>query len=202
FMQAAFSAKPKSPPQLARIPSGYALLEVIDQQPAKTPTFEEARQRVENEFRNEQAQSMLERKSQELSERAKALHDLKKAAAEEGAQPKTSDFVTQQSQVPDLGSMNGAASVAFTLSKNQISGPISTGRTGAVLQVLDQQEPTPEDFAKNKDAARERTLEQKRGQTFQLYASNLVQAMEKDGRIKYNRQEQQSQQPGRTPAGS
>ena len=59
-----------------------------------------------------------------------------------------------------------------------------------------------EEFAKNKDAARDRTLEQKRGETFQLYASNLIQTMEKDGRIKYNKEEQQSNQPGRLPSGS
>ena len=200
FMQAAFSAKPKSAPQLARTPNGYAIFEVLDSQPAKTPSFEEAKQRVEDEFRNEQAQSMLDRKTQELSERAKVLHDLKKAAAEQGAQLKTSDFVTQQSQVPDIGPLSGPASVAFTLGKNQISGPISTGRNGIVLQVLDIQEPSAEEFAKNKDVARERTLEQKRGQSFQLYASNLIQSMEKDGRIKYNKEEQQ--QPGRSPAGS
>ena len=142
---------------------------------------------------------MLDRKTQELSERAKVLHDLKKAASEQDAQLKTSDLVTQQSQVPDIGPMNGPASVAFTLGKNQISGPVSTGRNGVVLQVLDLQEPSAEEFAKNKDVARERTLEQKRGQNFQLYASNLIQTMEKDGRIKYNKEEQQS---GRLPAGS
>jgi peptidyl-prolyl cis-trans isomerase D len=202
FMQVAFSTKPKSPPALARIPNGYALLEVTDDQPAKTPTFEEAKQRVETEFRNEQAQSLLDRKTQELAERAKALHDLKKAAKEEGAQYKTSDFVTQQGQVPDLGSMSGPASVAFTLGKDQISGPISAQGNGAVLEVLDKQEPSMEEFAKNKDAARDRTLEQKRGETFQLYASNLIQTMEKDGRIKYNKEEQQSNQPGRLPSGS
>ena len=196
FMQAAFSAKPKSPPQLARTPGGYAIFEVLDSQPAKTPTFEEAKQRVENEFRNEQAQSLLDRKTQELSERAKALHDLKKAATEQGAQVRTSDFVTQQSQVPDIGPLNGPAAVAFTLGKNQISGPIATGRNGVVLQVLEIQEPSAEEFAKNKDVARERTLEQKRGQSFQLYASNLIQTMEKDGRIKYNQQEQQRSSAG------
>src|SRR5437762_7645714 len=199
FMQAAFSAKPKSPPQLARTTNGYAVFEIVDSQPAKTPTFEEAKERVEKEFRNEQAQSMLDRKTQELSERAKVLHDLKKAASEQDAQLKTSDHVTQQSQVPDSGPMNGPASVAFTLGKNQISGPVSTGRNGVVLQVLDLQEPSAEEFAKNKDVARERTLEQKRGQNLQLYASNLIQTMEKDGRIKYNKEEQQS---GRLPAGS
>jgi peptidyl-prolyl cis-trans isomerase D len=202
FMQVAFSTKPKSPPALARIPNGYAVLEVTDDQPAKTPTFEEAKQRVETEFRNEQAQSLLDRKTQELAERAKALHDLKKAASEEGAQYKTSDFVTQQGQVPDLGSMSGPASVAFTLGKDQISGPISVQGNGAVLEVLDQQDPSAEEFAKNKDAARDRTLEQKRGESFQLYASNLVDTMQKNGRIKYNKDEQQANQPGRLPSGS
>jgi peptidyl-prolyl cis-trans isomerase D len=203
FMQAAFSAKPKSPPQLARTPNGYVVFEVLDNQPAKTPTFEEARQRVETEFRNEQAESLLNQKTQELAERAKALHDLKKAAAEEGAQYKTSEFVTDQGQVPDLGSMSGPASVAFTLSKGQISGPINAGRNGAVLEVVDQQEPSTEEFAKNKDAARDKTLQQKRGQSFQLFAMNLVETMEKDGRIKYNKQEQQQSQPGRlNPSGN
>jgi peptidyl-prolyl cis-trans isomerase D len=202
FMQAAFSAKPKSAPQLAHIPNGYVIFQVTDVQPAKTPTFEEARDRVEKEFRNEQAQAMLERKTQELSDRAKSLRDLKKAAGEAGAELKTSEFVTQEGQVPDLGSMNGPASVAFTLSKGEISGPILTGRNGAVLTVIDQQEPSAEEFAKNKDAARDRTLAQKREQNFQLYANNLVESMEKDGRIKYNKEEQQSQ-PGRlNPAGS
>ena len=194
FMQAAFSAKPKSPPQLARIPNGYALFEVIDQQPAKTPTFEEAKTKVEQEFRDERARQMLDQKTQELADKAKVLHDLKKAASEAGAQYKSSDFVTQQGQVPDIGAMSGPASVAFTLSKDQISGPIMTGRNGAVLEVVDQQEPSAEDFVKNKDVAREQTLQQKRGQAFQLFAGNLIEAMEKDGRIKYNKEEQQ--QPG------
>ncbi len=99
--------------------------------------------------------------------------------------------------------MGGPASVAFTLQKDQISGPIMAENNGAVLQIVDQQEPSTEEFAKNKDAARERTLEQKKGQAFQLFATNLVQSMEKDGRIKYNKEEQEANQPGaRLPAGS
>jgi peptidyl-prolyl cis-trans isomerase D len=202
FMQVAFSGKPKSPPALARLPNGYAVLQVMDQKPAATPTFEEAKQRVETEFRNQQATSLLDKKTQELSERAKALHDLKKAAKEEDAEYKTSDFVTQQSQVPDLGSMSQQAAVAFTLGKNQISGPVMSGRNGAVLQIVDQQEPSPEEFAKSKETARDSLLQRKRGESFQLYAQGLVQAMEKDRRIKYNKEEP-PQQPGRlNPAGS
>jgi peptidyl-prolyl cis-trans isomerase D len=199
FMEKAFSTKPKSPPVIARIPNGYAVLQVTDEQAARTPGFDEIKDKVADAFRKEQADSMLQRKTQELAERAKALHDLKKAATEEGAQYKLSDFVTAQSQVPELGAMSGPASVAFDLGKDQISGPIYADRNGAVLTILDQQEPSAEEFAKSKDVARERTLEQKRSQSFQLYATDLVAAMRKDGRIKDNKEEQQ--QPG-LPTGS
>lgn len=195
FMEKAFSTKPNSPPVIARTPTGYAVLQVTGDEPAKTPTFEEAKDKVDKDFRDEQARSLLQRKLQELAERAKAIHDLKKAAAEEGAQYKISDFVSEQSQVPELGAMSGPAAVAFTLSKDQISGPITAGRNGAVLEVLDQQEPSAEDFAKNKDVAREQTLSQKRNEAFQLYATNLVETMRKDGRIKDNKQEQQGGLP-------
>jgi len=200
FMEKAFSTKPKSPPVIARIPNGYAVLQVTEDQASRPQTFEEAKDKVQTAFRNEQAESMLQRKTQELAERAKVLHDLKKAATEQGAQYKLSDLVGQQSQVPELGAMTGPPSVAFDLAKDQISGPIFPGRNGAVLEVVDQQEPSAEDFAKNKDVARERTLTQKRQENFELFASNLVTTMENDGRIKYNRAEQQ--QLAGTPAGS
>jgi peptidyl-prolyl cis-trans isomerase D len=190
FMQVAFSQKAKSPPQLARIANGYAVLEVTDSRPPATPTFEEARAKVEADFRNQQAQSMLDSKTRELADRAKALHDLKKAAAEAGATYKTSDFVAQTGQVPDIGSMSGPASVVFTLAKGDISGPVIAGRNGAVLQVVDQQQPSPEEFAKSKDAAREQLLARKRGEMTQIYAQDLVAAMEKDKRIRYFKEEE------------
>ncbi len=47
---------------------------------------------------------------------------------------KTSDLVGKDGQVPDVGSMTGPASVAFTLAKGAISGPINTGRNGDCAQ--------------------------------------------------------------------
>ena len=127
------------------------------------------------------------------------MHDLKKAAAEQGAQFKTSDFVTQKDQVPQIGSLSGQAESIFSLGKDQISGPIMTDQNGVVAQLIDQQEPSAEEFAKNKDAAREKVLDQERNQAVQLYAQNLVQDMEKNGKIRISK----SQQPlgGLNPQG-
>jgi len=47
---------------------------------------------VEEEFKNERSNILLSQKTAELSDRAKADHDLKKAAKELGATVKTSEF--------------------------------------------------------------------------------------------------------------
>ena len=79
-MQAVFTPKPKSPPDMVTIPQGYAVVEVLDMKPAATPTFEQARKQLEDEFRNERAGSLLAKKTEELADKARSYKDLKKAA--------------------------------------------------------------------------------------------------------------------------
>lgn len=80
FAGAVFSAQEKAPPELVRFPQGFAVFQVLAIKPPATPTFEEIKDRVENEFKNERASMMLGQKTAELSDRARAQHDLKKAA--------------------------------------------------------------------------------------------------------------------------
>ena len=101
FMDAVFTAAEKSPPEMAATSQGFAVFQLLAVKPPSTPTFEEIRERVETEFKNERAGVLLSQKTQELSDRAKTEHDLKKAARELGATVKTSDFVLPDGQVPD-----------------------------------------------------------------------------------------------------
>src|SRR5215471_10118308 len=132
FMEAVFAAQEKAPPDMAPTSQGTAVYEVLAIKPPATPTFEEIRSRVEDEFKTEQSRTLLTQKAQELSDRAKAEHDLKKAAKELGATMKTSDLVLPDGQVPDIGSMSGQASVAFTMKPGEISGPVTSGSDAAV----------------------------------------------------------------------
>jgi peptidyl-prolyl cis-trans isomerase D len=157
--------------------------------PPATPTFEEIRSRVETEFKNERSGTLLTQKTHELSDRAKADHDLEKAAKELGATMKTSDFVLPDGQVPDIGSMSGAASAAFSLKPGEISGPIDSGNTGIVLAVLEKQSPADSDFAVKKDQIRDTLVEGKQSELFGLFMANLRAQMEKSGKIKINEQE-------------
>ena len=189
FMEAVFAAQEKAPPDMATTSQGTAVYELLAIKPPATPTFDEIRTRVEDEFKNEQSRTLLAQKAQELSDRAKAGHDLKKVAKELGATMKTSDLVLPDGQVPDVGSMSGQASVAFTMKSGEISGPINSGSNAAVLQVLENQQPTDADFAAKRDQIRDSLLQGKQQERFQLFVSNLVDEMTKSGKIKRNQEE-------------
>ena len=189
FMDAVFNATAKNPPEESQLQQGYAVYQVLDVKPAATPTFEEIRSRVENEFKNERADSLLSQKTQELSDRAKAEHDLKKAAKELGATMKSSDLVTPDGQVPDIGALTGPAAAVFSMKTGEISGPVQAGTNGAVLSLVDKQQPTDQDFAAKKDTIRDSLLQAKQNELFGLFVSNLRDKMEKSGKIKINQDE-------------
>jgi peptidyl-prolyl cis-trans isomerase D len=189
FMDAVFGATEKAPPEMAATSQGFAVFQLLAVKPPATPTFEDIRARVEEEFKSERSNVLLSQKTQELSDRAKAEHNLTKAAKELGATVKTSDFVLPDGQVPDIGSMTGEASVAFTMKPGDISGPINSGANGVVISVLEVQAPTDTDFAAKHDQIRDMLLQGKQQEIFGLYVSNLRGQMEKSGKIKINQEE-------------
>ena len=186
FMDAVFSATEKSPPDQAPASQGIVVFQLLAVKPASTPTFEEIRSRVEEEFKNERSSTLLSQKIQELSDRAKAEHDLKRAAKELGATVKTSDFVLPDAQVPDVGSMSGQAAVAFNMKAGEISGPINDGPTAVVLEVTDNQQPTDADYTAKRDQIRDQMLLQKQQERFGLFVAGLIDEMTKSGKIKKN----------------
>ena len=191
LVSALFEAKKNDPPGTAQTSQGYAIYQVTDIQPPQTPTFEQIKAQVEEQFKGQRAQALLAQKTQELSDRAHASHDLTKAAKDLGATVKTSDLVDANAQVPEIGPMNGAASVAFGMKPGEISGPLQAGPNGAVLTVLEIQQPSPEEVKQNWDRAKEALLEQKRSEFEGLYVQGLRDRLEKEGKIKINKTEMQ-----------
>jgi len=191
LMDAIFSANEKAGPQVGQTPQSTVVFEVTKIDPARTPTFDEIKDRVKTEFKNQRAGDILRRKTQEMADRAHAEHDLAKAAKEAGATFKTSDLVSRTQQVPDIGSMSGAASAAFTMKQGEISGPLNLGASQAVLQIVERQEPSASDaeFTKQRDQLRERLAGQKRQEVLGLFVNDLNTRLEKEGKVKINKTE-------------
>ena len=188
LMDAVFNEADKAPPDVVPVPQGYVVLQLLAIKPPATPRFEEIRSRVESEFKNERAAFLLQQKTQELSDRAKAAHDLKKAAKDLGATVKTSDLVPPDGQVPDIGSMTSASAI-FSLKPGDISGPITAGGNGVVAQLLEKQIPTDQEFVAKRDEIRQSLLEAKQNDLFGLFVANLRKDMEKSHRLKVNQEE-------------
>ena len=189
LMSAFMGAKKNDPPATATTPAGYVVYQVIDIQPPQTPTFEQVKDKIEEQFKNQRAQQLLGQKTQELADRAHAEHDLDKAAKEAGATVKTSDLVNRTAQVPELGAMTGPIGQVFSMKAGEISGAIQAGSNGAVVKVLEVQEPTEAQIKQDWDKQKDALVEQKREEFENLYVENLRSAMEKEGKIKVNKKE-------------
>jgi peptidyl-prolyl cis-trans isomerase D len=186
----AFSAKPGSAPQVASTGDGFAVFQVEDVKAAHAPVFEQYKSHLLDDFREQQLPQLLARKTNELADKARAENNLAQAAKELGATVKTSELVIHSAQVPDIGELATAAPDLFSLNVGQISKPINTGHSGIVAKIVEKQEPTADETAKNFDATREQLLNERREQMFAVFVTALTDRYEKQGGIRMNKRAQ------------
>jgi peptidyl-prolyl cis-trans isomerase D len=195
----AFTTDKGAAPATVSTGDGYAVFKVVDVKPAHTPDFAEYKSHILDDYRSQKVPLLVQQETAKLDDRAKALNDLKKAAAELKVPVKSSDLVGEDGQVPDLGAMSGPASVAFSLAKGQISGPINAGQAGVVLAVTDKQQPTQDEIAQHMDQTREQLLSAQRDEVFRVFLGDLSEKYQKGGGIRMTKQ---AATPDGTPAGS
>jgi peptidyl-prolyl cis-trans isomerase D len=188
----AFAAKQGDPPQSAPTGEGFAIFQVTGVAAAHAPTFADWKTHVLDDYRDEQLPALLGQKTTELANKAKAMNDLDKAAKAEGATVKTSDLVGGSGQVPDFGEVSQVAPQLFDMAVGAISGPINAGRTGVVVKILDKQEPTADEIAKNFDQTRDQVLEQKRNEAFSVFMSGVWDYYKKHNLIRMSAKPQQT----------
>jgi peptidyl-prolyl cis-trans isomerase D len=198
----AFAVVKGADPASVSTGDGFAVFQVLDVKPAHAPDFAAYKDHILTDYREQQVPALLSSQLKKLDDRAKVLNDLKKAAAEMNLPLKTSDLVGKDGQVPDLGAMTGPGSVAFTLPVGAISGPINAGRVGVVLRVVDKQEPSAADIAKNFDQTREQLLNAQREEIFRVYIGNLTEKYEKGGAVRLSKKQPAQGQGPSSPFGS
>ncbi|MFP5276531.1 MAG: peptidylprolyl isomerase [Acidobacteriota bacterium] len=195
-LQKAFAAPKDGPPQDAPTGEGYAIFQVTGVQPAHAPTFADWKSHVLDDYRQEKLPALLAQKTKELDEQAHNLNDLAKAAKAVGAKVETSDLVTPTGQVTDLGAVGQVAPQLFNLNVGNISGPIVTQRTGVVAKIVDKQEPSADEIAKNFDQTRDQLLSEERNAAFSVFVGNVWENYRKHGQVRINPKANTPQLPG------
>jgi peptidyl-prolyl cis-trans isomerase D len=192
----AFTAKQGDPPQSAPTGEGYAIFQVTGVAAAHAPTFADWKSHVLDDYRDEMLPALLTAKTKDLADKAKTMNDLAKAAKADGATVKTSDLVGSTGQVPDFGEVGEVAPQLFDMNVGAFSGPINTGRTGVVVKIVDKQQPTADDIAKNVDQARDQLLDERRNEAFSIFMSGIWNDYKKHNRVRFNAKTQGQQLPG------
>jgi peptidyl-prolyl cis-trans isomerase D len=196
LLSKAFESKQGDPPQAAPTGEGDAIFQVTGIAPAHAPAFADWKTHVLDDFRDEELPGLLAQKTTQLSEMAKSMNDLAKAAKAVGATVKTSDLVGPSGQVPDLGQVAQVAPQLFDMAPGNISGPINAQRTGVVAKILDKQEPSADEIAKNLDTTRQALLDQRQDEAFNLFMSGVLADYKKHNRIRLNAKAPAPQLPG------
>ena len=183
FSEAVFGVKANAPAVSIPLARGFVIAQVTDIKPPATPGFDQVKDRISSQLKTQKAQALLAQKTQELSDKARASHNLHEAAKAVGATVKTSELIASDGQVPDLGQIASSAPQVFDMKVGDISQAINLGQKGAVIALTEKQEPTDAEFAAVKDSIKASLLERKRSEAEEVFIASLRDTLEKSGRI-------------------
>jgi len=167
-----------------RVSRGYVFLALVAKQDPYLPKLDEVKERVRDEVVKEKARTLSKQKAVEIAAKLKSAADFEKAAKAAGVEAKTTDLITRDSPIPDLGSAPAVEDAAFKLPVGAVSDAIATDNGSAVIKVLEKKETTPEEWNAAKDKFREDLLTDRRNRFFTAYMAKAKQRM----KIEVNRE--------------
>jgi peptidyl-prolyl cis-trans isomerase D len=183
FGDAVFGMKANAAPASVPLAQGFAVAQVTEVKPPSTPTFEQVKDGIVSELKHQKAQALLAQKLQELSDKARASHNLNEAAKAVGATVKTSELVAPDGQVPDIGALASATPQVFDMKPGEISAAINLGQKGVVIDLLEKAAPTDTEFELVKSQVKAALLDSKRGEVDESFVVSLRDHLQKQGKV-------------------
>jgi peptidyl-prolyl cis-trans isomerase D len=173
----AFSMNPGEVSGLLRTSRGFAFETVTEKKDGYIPKLEEVKDRVREEVVKQRAREMAKTQAAALAAKLKGAPDFEKAAKAAGAEVKTTELLTHDSPLPELGAATDVLDAAFKLPEGAVSDPISTDAGTAIFKVVEKHASTPEEVTANKETFREEVLSDRRNRFFSSYMQKAKQKM-------------------------
>ena len=112
-----------------------------------------------------------------LAAKLKGAADFDRIAKAAGVEPKTTELITRDAPIPDMGVAAEVMDIAFALPVGAVSDPITTDAGTALFKVIEKTEVTPLEWAANKDRFREEMLADRRNRFFASYLTKAKERM-------------------------
>jgi len=160
---------------------------VTDVIPARSQTFDEAKDKIKETITQNKSTAVVQKHAQELMDKAKSMGDLAKAAKPMGLAAKTSDEFSRSGTIEGLGSASYVQE-AFDLPDGSVFGPVSTTDSTVVGKVIEHIQPDMSKLPEERGSIRD-ALKGERGRDRNtLFQEGVRQALVKQGKIRYHQE--------------
>lgn len=156
---------------------GVVFLTLTDKKDPYVPQLDEAKDKVRDVVLTEKAKVMAKQKASEVAAKAKGAPDFEKAVKAAGFETRTTELITRDSPIPELGTAPSITDAAFTLPVGGVSDVLSTDTGAAVIKVVERQDVGTTELAANRDRFREELLGDRRNRFFSAYMAKAKQKM-------------------------
>jgi len=155
---------------------GYVFVTVAGKEAPHVPKLDEVRDKVRDDLIRQKAFEIAQQKAALVIAGAKG-GDLQKAAKDAGLEAKTTEMIARDQPIPDVGVSPQVDAVAFALPLGTVSEPIKTDNALVVVRVTDKKNPTPAEYAADREKTRDDLLNERRNRFFSAYMVKAKQAM-------------------------
>lgn len=167
---------------------GFAIPMLLDKREPRIPEFEEVKDKVAQGLKQERAKQQLEQKAAELAGGAATAADLKTAAEKLGLEVKTEDGYKLGSPLGEAGTSPAADDAIYNLKEGELTKtPVRIGDNFVVIGATKRTEADLAEFAKQRQQLLESALSARRNQVFDDYITSLQARMQREGKIKINK---------------
>jgi peptidyl-prolyl cis-trans isomerase D len=161
-------------------PTGTIIFYVSAKQDSYVPKLDEVRSRVRDDVIEERARTLAKQRADALAAQLKTAPNFQAAAKSAGFEAVTSNPITRDAVIPNIGRSPEIESIAFSSPIGTVSDAITTPQGAAVVRVASRQDVSPADYAMAKDKFKMEVLSERRARFYQAYMEKARAKMKID----------------------
>ncbi|HEX5083901.1 MAG TPA: peptidylprolyl isomerase, partial [Blastocatellia bacterium] len=169
------------------IPGGFAIPRVTDiLDKGAVMSFEQARNEVENKYRQEKEPTFAQSRAQEILNQSKSVADFERLAKAEGLETKSdTNFNSYSFPGGSQGASNQARAALMSLKEGEVvKSPIKVGAGYLIFAAKKREEADLSKLPQERDSVRQSILSERQSLAFEAFIKTARKRYEDQGKIK------------------